>query len=77
MNNVKPIGDQAYNADLTMREILQDMQSKPTRGVIVIRLFEDGTQQIDSSYMSHYEKCFLKAFFDSYIMKWFDKMVDL
>jgi len=41
------------------------------RTVITLELHEDGTQRYYASNSSHYEKTFLKCFFDAQVLKWF------
>jgi hypothetical protein len=41
-------------------------------GVIVLGLYKDGTQYCLSSSMTHSQKCFLKCFFDGFILDWFN-----
>lgn len=52
-----------------LREIADDNPS--LEGVIVLGIYKDGTQMIRTSSMSHYEKCFLLAFFQAWLGSWF------
>lgn len=61
----------AFDAKRTLEDILAD--TNKVRAVIIIRLMDDGTQRLDCSHATFEEKCFLKCFFDSWIMKWFDQ----
>ena len=61
-----------------VKEVLEHFVSchENIEGVIVITLNKDGTQFLRASSMSMMQKSFLKAFFDSYILRWFYHIED-
>lgn len=56
------------------RELLEERAKADTklRAVIILELHQDGSQRLLTSNCSQYEKCFLKTFFDSQVMQWFE-----
>lgn len=74
MSNVTLMGPQSLDGLTTLKHVCEEAENGQTEAVIIIRLMKDGSQKIDTSFMNHYEKCFLKAFFDAWIFRWFDEM---
>lgn len=58
----------------TLKEVLAEAHDLD--GVVVIALRKDGTQFLNSSRMSFYEKTFLKCFWDAWVLRWFGGMQD-
>jgi len=56
------------------KKLLQERadSSLDLKGVIIIELYKDGSQQLLTSTFSMAEKCLLKCFFDSWIYEWFN-----
>lgn len=67
------------NEDRDMKPLLLERAeiTDTLEGIILIELHKDGSQRLFTSKFNFEQKCFLKCFFDAWVIKWFDRSYDL